>query len=326
MRLNNRVKLFTVITLGLVMLILIGVLIIALRSDGFGFFNPPDVSISGSKDNVYEYTYDVTKVNGVIVEWVDGDVEIAIREDINEIKITEYSNKKLEEKDMLELSRDDGALKIKWNSEFFSVSTFLNYSKDVLIELPGSFANGMDQLKLSGTSAEIKAENLYAEKVDINSTSGELEINNITGESIKLNTTSGKIDADNIKAVSVEVFSVSGKIELENIVADELNSGNTSGGVDADGNFKELSISTVSGKIEIEAEVCPQMANIDSTSADILMKIPENEGFEVQFDSVSGDIDSEFEKTGTSTKFRYGNGAARFKFGTVSGDVKIEKK
>lgn len=84
--------------------------------------------------------------------------------------------------------------------------------------------------------------------------------------------------------------------------------------------------SSVSGDLSIQSAICPDSINLDTTSGNMKIEIPENNGFTLHFSSVSGDLKNDFPVTSSSGDYSiYKNGGSDIKMNSVSGDGNIIK-
>ncbi|MCR4594195.1 MAG: DUF4097 domain-containing protein, partial [Clostridiales bacterium] len=103
---------------------------------------------------------------------------------------------------------------------------------------------------------------------------------------------------------------------------------NVSGRMNITGECDSVSLDTKSGALVFVADKLPSNLSIDSVSGNTNLVIPENDGFEVSFDTVSGHFnaeDFEFDHTGNVYSYKNADGAD-FTFDSVSGDLNIIKK
>ncbi len=90
----------TIVTCSIAIVILTGVLVVGLKSDGFGIGKLLDTgSLSpeagGEK---YSYTWESEEIEGLDISWINGPIELKVGTG-NEILITEVSKHVLEEKE-----------------------------------------------------------------------------------------------------------------------------------------------------------------------------------------------------------------------------------
>jgi DUF4097 and DUF4098 domain-containing protein YvlB len=150
--------------------------------------------------------------------------------------------------------------------------------------------------------------------VDIDLVSGDLVMANIGGD-LFVKAVSGNIEASGVKG-SVEVEAVSGDIRLKDVSGAQTVRGETvSGNITYTGAIKE------GGRYEIKTH-----------SGDVRMVIPSGSSFDLEANTFSGDIDSDFEIT-VSGKMSpreihgtVGKGGATIILKSFSGNVDLKKK
>ena len=149
---------------------------------------------------------------------------------------------------------------------------------------------------------------------DVDLVSGDLTLANIAGDAF-VKAVSGNIEATGIKG-SVEVEAVSGDIDLIDISGAQTVSANSvSGDITYVGTIKEA------GRYEIKAH-----------SGDVRMTIPADSAFDLEANTFSGDIYSEFELKVTGKispreiHGTVGKGGATVILKTFSGNVDLKKK
>ncbi len=276
-------------------------------------------------------------VTSVRVNWIAGDVKILKSSD-HSIHIEQSATNDLPEKNRFTSSIENGTLIIKDNSEanwrfFFSESTNLN------LYCPDQY---FDSVSLSCTSGSISGENLQAKSLDVGSTSADLAVSGkfetvslksvsgaITGENLKANSLSAKTTSGDINlsgAVdSVTFSSTSGKINGENLQTKSLDAGSTSGDMNVTGTFDTLSLKSVSGKMNAFCNQMPKTIVSASTSGDVSLNLPQNDGFTVSFHSTSGKLRSDFALQQNDEERVYKNGSGKIKVQTVSGGLTLHQ-
>jgi len=149
---------------------------------------------------------------------------------------------------------------------------------------------------------------------DVDLVSGDLTLANIAGDAF-LKAVSGNIEASGVKG-SVEVEAVSGDIKLLDVSeAQTVNVKSVSGNITYNGAIK------AGGRYEIKAH-----------SGDVRMVIPAGSAFDLEADTFSGDIDSDFEITVVGKispkeiRGTVGKGGATLILKSFSGNVDLKKK
>lgn len=131
----------------------------------------------------------------------------------------------------------------------------------------------------------------------------------------------------------VDLSGVSSDIEIQNmVVTNDFNVESVSGDIDANGNFKNIDFENVSGNVLISTEDTISKIDGETVSGDCTITFPSDiSGFNVEYDTVSGDISTkgfdsfESEKYG-SHNHSYGDGSVSIDLSSVSGDLYIMKK
>jgi len=165
---------------------------------------------------------------------------------------------------------------------------------------------------IKSVSGDIKGESL-SQRIGINTVSGDVELEDSTAE-IKVTTVSGSIEI-NVVALRASLNTVSGDIEAE---LDD---------------FERLSAESVSGDIELSGQLLSDGGvNIESVSGDIRLQLSGKLDAEIQASTaMSGDIDNRLNGEKPKDKFpggarlstKIGDGTARVRIGTVSGDIRL---
>ena len=149
---------------------------------------------------------------------------------------------------------------------------------------------------------------------------------------ISLDTISGSIRVENIKAESFNIDSVSGSIKLTDIDADSVDVDSTSGSVSMSGSLGRFQVDNVSGSIRIETDVMPSSkCSVETISGSVTIALPENNGFTLDYSSVSGSTENKFtgfrsDRKSRSGKDIYKNGDIKISAGTISGSIHVEKR
>ncbi len=202
-------------------------------------------------------------------------------------------------------------------------------------------------------SVEFEVTVPHGTEVTVKSVSGDVEVEDVKGE-LRAESVSGNVTARKVEQL-VEAKSVSGSVEVQSAKGSrDLEVSSVSGDVEVAGlEAVRASLSTVSGDVEITDAVC-ERANLStvsgdvrysgklapsgryefkSHSGDVRIVIPGDTGFEIEAESFSGEIESDFPLTVHSIKGErrklsgvYGDGSAIIEATTFSGDVTIQER
>lgn len=230
------------------------------------------------------------QVNEIEVNWTAGEVKIVpysgngTSSDV--IFFTEESGSKLEERYEMRYKVEDGVLKImfaKPNVKFQGI--FKSLEKDLVINVPVGTA--LTDVTIDTVSANINMENITVQN------------------QFDLETISGDIDGALLTADVMDAETVSGEIRWN------------------EANFDSVSADSVSGEINVSFLTVPANIQMETVSGGMTLGLPENDGFSVEYDKVSGEFDCEFNVTIDKSMAAYKNGEAKIKLETVSGNMKI---
>jgi DUF4097 and DUF4098 domain-containing protein YvlB len=178
-------------------------------------------------------------------------------------------------------------------------------------------------VKLSDTMGILRAKSISgdvtvvnaANGIDCRSVSGDLDIRDITG------------DAD--------LKSVSGDINLLNLIEGDVDAETVSGDIDLEGveDARDVEAASVSGDIDYTGTINPQgRYYLKSHSGEITVEIPGNSAFDLEAQTFSGSINSDFDITmsGEISKRKISGavngGGARLELKTFSGDIVLKKR
>ena len=245
-----------------------------------------------------EESFPTASVTRLDIGWIAGDVEISAY-DGDEIRVAESASGALAENEKLRWKLEDGVLHLR----YCAVGTCNMQAKSLTVLVPAALC--LERLEVGVTSAQLTMDSLVVDGAILyDGVSGAVEIRNYECERLHIGTVSGEAVLSG-RPQRLEYSSVSGGVRAEG-----LPEGCT---VETD---------TVSGSVELRFAGCPGEMGGDSTSGSFTLFLPEDAGFRLDFDSVSGDLDCDF----PSLKGVYG-GEDRFEMdiSTTSGDLNIRK-
>lgn len=285
----------------------------------------------------YGNSYNGNTITAFDISWINGPITVR-KYSGQQINITEYSKYELQEEDRMLILEEGGTLKIKWDRGGYgfnlaSLKRLISkpfLSKELLIEIPESMAQSLDSFKCSALSSKMNIGDLNVGLFNISTTSGGSEIYNISTNIFKVSSVSGKMYLGGISGEKVNIESTSGGMEINGMQANTLRIDSVSGGITFKGIADEFKCDSVSGKIDLDFDACPNKVNCDAVSGKTTMYLPENDGFTAKYTSVSGKFNTDFEaaieKKDDKCIAVYKNGAAKIKLGSVSGQLNIRRK
>lgn len=136
----------------------------------------------------------------------------------------------------------------------------------------------------------------YSRDFFVESVSGEVEIKNVRFEEFEMKSVSGDLVVENSEFLESDIESISGEIFIYD--STEINS-----------------ISSISGNIEINNLDIKRNLKISTVSGDVKLKIKNNSSIDLEFESISGDLENDFGEV-------Y-DGEYEINVETTSGDLRI---
>lgn len=329
---NKKQAVFTLAACSIAALVLLGVLAVGLRSDGFGLgkLMKGEAGLSKEGNYKYEYSWDPegSQVTGIDVEWINGTVELKVGSG-KDIQIIETAGRNLDDGEKLELSSSDGTLKIKWKHQLISFALFQNHYKNLTVEVPKELAGSLEELTCANTSGKIDASGFTAEKQHFSSASGDIFLSDMKGDSLDISSTSGGLFLESgAFEEKLSASNTSGEMDFTGVKAGKADMSTVSGDISYSGAANEFNANSVSGGVRGTLSACPEKADLDSVSGSLALAVPENPGFEVEFSSVSGSFSSDFPvtgDTGKSGRALYSSGKSKLSFSTTSGSMEVRK-
>ena len=301
------------------------ILIFAILPGNSGWFPNIGFSFGGSYSNADAYSMGggavpMEQVDKIEINWTAGKVDV-ISYDGNEILFEEQSGSALKDEEQMRYLVRDGKLTIQYSKSRFFFAFGTRKRKTLTVKIPKE----LSKFELNTVSAQSEIDGLQARDGNFNSTSGDLQIQNATFEDFDADAVSGRTTLNNVTAQTAKFSTVSGDIHTEAFFSGTVKTDSVSGQTTLNGSFGEIKNNTTSGSIKIQSEQCPRKIDANGVSADVTIKIPDNEGFICELDSLSGDLDTDFDARIKDKTVIYGNGAAEFDINTTSGDVFIQK-
>lgn len=145
---------------------------------------------------------------------------------------------------------------------------------------------------------------------------------------IEIDGVSSDVNVDFGSYESVSIHTVSGDVKLDSVDTESVRVGTTSGEVDLESGRGKAQVDTVSGDVDLQFAELTGNVDVQTTSGEVKLMIPDSEGFKVDFKSTSGELRSTKELgdlTSEKRKLRgvYGSGMFDIEASTVSGDITL---
>lgn len=210
----------------------------------------------------------------------------------------------------------------------------------VEISLPGQFHG---ELTLETSSGDISVLDANVQELTAGSTSGSVTLREVEAQTLSATSTSGELRLENVQSEDAEFSTTSGSIRGINASTQLLSVGSTSGDVSMDGTFESVTVSTTSGSVHVETEsargfeggtvsgdisfTCKDGSALErisasTTSGDIAIAVPAGTDMSVDFDSISGELETSAYPGGVRIGAA-GDGTIPVTLSTTSGDATI---
>ncbi len=177
---------------------------------------------------------------------------------------------------------------------------------------PVTTSNTRGELRIDVGSGEVRVTQSRGD-LSVDTGSGAVAVSDVRGEDVSITTGSGEVSASDLRSNQVSVETGSGDIQAGAMSAGQVQLETGSGAVTADltGELWNLSVETGSG--------------------DITLKVPPTLGAEVDIETSSGDIETDFEVAVTRhardhLTGRIGDGRGKIDIETGSGGIKLVKR
>jgi len=137
---------------------------------------------------------------------------------------------------------------------------------------------------------------------------------------LELESASTKITATGLKAEKINLESASGTCHFSDCTVGDLDVDTASGDITYTGTLNTLDCDAASADFTGVFTNTPKRITMDAASGDLDITLPENCGYELDMDTLSGDFQSDFGNANI-----YGDGSCKISMDGASGDVRIRK-
>jgi DUF4097 and DUF4098 domain-containing protein YvlB len=206
------------------------------------------------------------------------------------------------------------------------------------VEISGTLGAGTEGFDVTGDRDHVTVKVKYPRSEGHNRDIGDTLLNVHVPSAAKLSveTVSAEIDVSDFEG-ETELRSVSGTVHLTGSPKTaDLSSVSGTIAVDSKARLEEGAFKTVSGGIEVSAELSPQgRFKFETVSGNVVVNVPRGTSADFEAASFSGSIDNTFGETPKKTnpylpsselKFQVGGGGARVTLQTLSGRIRIAQQ
>lgn len=213
---------------------------------------------------------------------------------------------------------------------------------DLRIRLPAGFRTeiylAVGRVSIGNVDGRLTVD-AHSAPVSASGTRGSLDIDvgsgpvNVTGAggSLSVDTGSGPVEVSKFDGSQLSIDTGSGEVTITEAKAEEIEIDTGSGDIRLTGaSAPRLSLDTGSGGVTADLRVSPTSLSVDTGSGDIAVTAPPNLGAEVEIETSSGDVETDFQLQVTRhsrehLEGRIGDGRGRISIETGSGDVRLRK-
>lgn len=264
----------------------------------------------------WEETADVAQehaldgVSTVSVQWLSGTVEVTPCDG-----------------DSVSFTSDDGLFGVEWGQGGESLRLSSTGGGHTLyLQIPSGI---LASLQINASSSNVVIEDVDVGALEVATISGDITAGWINAGTAKISTTSGDIYFDSLTSDRLDIVTSSGDVEGLAAAAQSFRAKSVSGRVALDlqgpGN---VTAETTSGNVKLTladgGEGLPSAISLRTSSGDVELELPEELGFTLSFDTISGDADMGVECTKAGKVYTRGDGVCGINAATTSGDLKVE--
>lgn len=232
--------------------------------------------------------------------WLSGAIRV-VPSDGGTVAFSEECDRELEEKEELRWYLDKtGTLHIR-----FCAPGKITWplQKTLTLTVPSSVY--FREIEVDTASADFTAEGLKASDFSVDTASGNVKLTDCACEKMDVDTASGDLQLTRVSGKRLNVDTASGTMELE------------------EADFREVEADSASGDMRLGFATCPAGLDLDTASGDVLIAVKDAPGFTLDFDTASGDFESDYPCKYTAKHYVYGTGECDWKVDTASGDCRI---
>lgn len=174
--------------------------------------------------------------------------------------------------------------------------------------------------------AVLVPDDLTLAEVEVNTLSAQICLDGIQADRLTADTTSGDMRFTGCAVTElVSTGTVSGRLEAELAQPLEEFSGDSTSGtfqISAPA-VRNFSSGSVSGTVSLSVEEAPEALDIQTTSGNVDLVLPEDAAFTLDYDTTSGELSSDLHYTMEGGQYIFGDGTGEYVISAISGDVRI---
>ena len=203
------------------------------------------------------------------------------------------------------------------------VAIFLGVGKVAVTNINGD-------LSIDAASAPVTTSGTRGE-LEIDVGSGTVQVTKATGD-LSVDTGSGAVTVSEVRGESIEINTGSGEVTASNLRSNDLSIDTGSGNIEVTGlTAPQVSLETGSGSVIADLSGEVWNVKVQTGSGDVTLKVPPTLAAEVDIETSSGEIETDFEVAVTRhardhMTGRIGEGGGKIAIETGSGGIKLVKR
>ena len=142
---------------------------------------------------------------------------------------------------------------------------------------------------------------------------------------LEIDVASADLDIRDLTIQEFDFDGASGSCTLTDCAVGEMSLDTASGDITFSGTLDALDCDSASAKLQLELRNTPRSIDMDTASGSLTMVLPEDCGFTVSLDALSGRFSSDFATTTQNGHHIYGDGSCKINVSSMSGGVTIRK-
>lgn len=144
-------------------------------------------------------------------------------------------------------------------------------------------------------------------------------------DELDIDAVSADVNIQNMTIQAMDFDSASGTCTFTDCHLNILDVDTASGDINFSGTLSELDCDAASATCTMRLTNCPKRMDADMASGDLRLTLPENCGFTVNLESLSGDFTSEFPTATKDGRYVHGDGSCIIQVSAMSGNIVINK-
>ena len=241
-------------------------------------------------------------VEQIDIHWPVGSVTVKPHGE-NTVSFSEESASELTEDARLHYWLDGTVLHIqlcqagKWRLD--------EMEKELTVLVPDDLT--LAEVEVNTLSAPICLDGIQANKLTADTTSGDMRFTGCAvTEAVNTSTISSTLEADFTQPLGAfSGSSTSGSFQISAAA------------------IESFSATSISGSVGLSIEEAPKALDIQTTSGNIDLTLPEEASFTLDYNATSGDLTSDLPYTIEGGRYIFGDGTSEYVIGAISGDVQI---